>query len=337
MKKFIDPKGDYLFSIPIEWGCKNGIFDAKKNDPNSFELYENPVGCFQISCNPIYKGEIPKLIKSNALITQKIGANNLTFKEHFVSTDKFDMYLWMAVVKDKFIMCKYIYDSDKRENKKVIEEIGKSKRSLETIIIIEEAHKKKILSSERFDKFMTSYGASLDLTNRAYKNGSSIELVVLLSNQIDALLRLTLILHDQIENETDEIDTTLIFQEENDKPIMEKKVYKMALDNGIIDENLYSKLFDLYSQRNKVIHRYIITDLFTKDVMKFVYEYGILEKKVGEIVKQYEQKQFELKVGIYGTDIPPDKPLDRLGKDKIIGGLKEKHAHNEINKGITFE
>jgi uncharacterized protein YutE (UPF0331/DUF86 family) len=337
MKKFIDPKGNYIFFIPIEWGYRNGMYDAKVNDPDSFELYEKSVGCFQISCNSVSKGEIPKLIKANELKTQKVGINNLKFKERFFPAEKFDMYLWMAVVADKFIMCKYIYDSKKRENLKIKKEIEKAKNTLKTILVIEEKYKKEVLESERFSKFMTSLGASIDLTNRAYKNGSSIELVVLLANQIDALLRLVLILKKQIDNSTDDIDTTLIFQSETDKPIMEKTVYKMALDEGIITQQLYDKLFGLYNQRNKVIHRYIITDLLTKDVMKVSYEYGELEEKVGAIVRKYEQKQFKLKIGIYGVDKPPDHPLDKIAKDKIIGGLKEKHAHSEVNKKITLE
>ncbi|MFC5196614.1 hypothetical protein ACFPH8_14825 [Bizionia hallyeonensis] len=337
MRKFIDPKGNYIFFIPNEWGYRNGMYEAKENDPDSFELYEKSVGCFQITCKSKTIGEIPNLIQTHKLKTQAVGTNNLEFSEKYVSSEKFDVYFWMAVVDDKFLMCKYIYDSDKKESKKVKTEIDKAKACLKTILVIEEQHKVEILASERFTKFMNSLVASIDLKNRAYKNGSSIELVVLLANQIDALLRLALILKKQIDNSTDEIDTTLIFQKETDRPIMEKKVYKMALDEGLITQPIHDKLFELYNQRNKVIHRYIITDLLTKDVMKVVYDYTIMEEKVGEVVKEYEQKQFQLKIGIYGTDIPPDHPIDEETKQKVIGAIKEKHADNRMNKDITFE
>lgn len=336
-KKFIDPKGDYIFFIPTEWGYRNGMYGAKETDPDTFELYENSVGCFQISCNPKTKGELPKLIENNKLKTQELGKINLEFTEKYVSTKRFDMYLWLAVIKDKFVMCKYIYDADKKDNQKIKNEIEKARECLKTIMVIEEEHKENILASERFTKFMNSLGASIDLKNRAYKNGSSIELVVLLANQIDALLRLALILKKQIDNSTDDIDTTLIFQKETDRPIMEKTTYKMALDEGLINQNLHDKLFKLYNQRNKVIHRYIITDLLTKDVMKVVYDYTVLEEKVGAVVQEYEQKQYKLKIGIYGTDTPPDNPIDEETKQKVIGAIKEKHAHNKINKDITFE
>ncbi len=337
MKKFIDPKGNYIFFIPNEWGYRNGMYEAKETDPDSFELYENSVGCFQISCKSKTIGEIPNLIENHKLITQEIGKNNLDFKEKYVHTDRFDMYLWLAVVGENFVMSKYIYDADKKENQKVKKEIEKARESVKTIMVIEEEHKEEILASERFTKFMNSLVASIDLKNRAYKNGSSIELVVLLANQIDALLRLALILKKQIDDSTDQIDTTLIFQKETDRPIMEKTIYKKALGEGLINQNLYDKLFELYNQRNKVIHRYIITDLLTKDVMKIVYDYTVLEEKVGEVVKEYEQKQFQLKIGIYGVETPPDKPLDKEMKERVIGAIKEKHAHNKINKDITFE
>lgn len=337
MKKFIDTNGDFIFMIPNEWGYRNGMYDAKPTDPHSFELYEKSIGCFQINCKASNYGGIPKLIKNNKLKNQEKGKTDLNFTERFIPNEKFDMYVWMAVVGDKFLLCKYIYDADKRENINVKKEIDKARDSLKTVLVIRDEYRISLLASERFTKFMNSLGASIDLMNRAYKNGSSIELVVLLANQIDALLRLTLILKKQLDTSTDEIDTTLIFQKETDKPIMEKKVYKMALDEGIITQPLYDKLFELYNQRNKVIHRYIITDLLTKDVMRIVYDYSIMEEKVGEIVKEFEQKQFKLKIGIYGTDIPPDHPIDEETKQKVIGAIKEKHAHNEINKNITFD
>ena len=57
------------------------MYEAKETDPDSFELYENSVGCFQISCKSKTIGEIPNLIENLKLITQDFGKNNLDFKE----------------------------------------------------------------------------------------------------------------------------------------------------------------------------------------------------------------------------------------------------------------
>ncbi|MFY7727941.1 MAG: hypothetical protein ACOVRN_00340 [Flavobacterium sp.] len=337
MKKFIDPKGNYIIFIPSEWSYKNAFYEAKDSDPNSFELYENSVGCFQISCNHVGIGKIPDLILTHKLESQEFGKNNLHFKEISIPGDNFDCYIWMAVVGENFVMCKYISDNNSSSNEKIKEEINKAKTSINSLLFIEDKYKNQVLADERFNKFMISLGASIDLKNRAYANNSPIELVILLANQIDALLRLVLILHKQLKLSTEDIDISLIFQSETDKPIMEKKVYDMALKEAIISSNLHNELYSLYNQRNKVVHRYIITDLLTRDVMKLAIDYGLMEEKIGSIVKQYEQEQFKNKIGIYGSKTPPNEPLDDLRKAIIIGNLKEKHAHKDFNNGITFE
>lgn len=336
MKKFIDPSGNYIFIIPNEWGYMNVIRKTEANAPDSFELYENSIGCFQISCNDKNQGRIPEMISANKLETQKSGTNNLKFIEKYISELKYDLYLWIAVVEDKFIMCKYIYDHEKKDTQEIKDELIKVRACLKTIIVVEQQHKEQILASERFTKFMTAIGATIDLINRAYQNGSSVELVVLLANKIDALLRLTLILKKQLDDNSNAIDTTLIFQKETDRPIMEKRVYDLALKEGIIDQVLYDELYELYNQRNKVIHRYIITDLLTRDVMKTAVRYTMIEDKVGIIVAQYEQAQFKQKIGVYGVDSDPNNPIDDETKQAVLGAIKEKHAHREIIKGMTF-
>jgi len=336
-KTFLENNGLFIIQIPVEWGYKNPEYDAKENEPHSFELYEKSIGCFQISCKPKTTGKIPERIKSKKLKTQEIGKTNLEFQESFVPTKKFDVYFWMAVVEDYFIMFKYIYDAPKRETPKIKAEIAKAKIALETFMVVKDDEKKHFLASDRFDKFMGSLIASTDLSNRAYENGSSVELVVLLANQIDALLRLSLILNYQIQNKSFEIDLSLLYQGETDKPVMEKTVYKRALDEGIIKKELYDELFELYNHRNKVIHRYIITDIKTKDVAEIVHDYSILKDKISTILEKLEQKQFEDKIGIYGLQHPPDTPMDEFTLKRIVASVKDKHAHKVINKNLTLK
>lgn len=336
-KIFLENKGQFIIHIPVEWGYKNPEFGAKENEPHSFELYEKSIGCFQITCKPKTTGKIPELIESKKLKTQEIGKINLEFQENFAPTDKFDMYLWMAVVGDYFIMCKYIYDAPKRNTSKIKAEVKKAKNALETFMIVKEDEKKLFLASDRFDKFMGSLIASTDLSNRAYENGSSVELVVLLANQIDALLRLCLILNHQIQNKSFDVDLSLLYQGESDRPVMEKTVFKRTLDEGILNKPLYDELFDLYNQRNKVVHRYIITDIKTKHVAEIVHDYSNLKDKISAILLKLEQKQFEDKIGIYGLQNPPNTPMDEFTLQRIIASVKDKHAHKEINKNVTLK
>ena len=235
------------------------------------------------------------------------------------------MFLWFVLVDEQFFIAKYIYDAKNRQEIIIKEEIEKAKKALETLIFVEEELREPVLAHFQFDKFMFSLASSQDLTSKAYKNNNPIELVVLLANQIDAGLRLALILHEQIETKSVFIDIKLIQQIDGDKVIMEKAIYKLALEKGIIEEPLNLELHDLYNQRNKVIHRYIISDITTKEVKKISIEYSLMEKRIGEIIKGFEKRQFEEKVGIYGEN-PADTPLTKEQEVYIQNAIDEKHS-----------
>lgn len=326
MRKFINKEGIFIITLPIDWYHKNKLYDAKESDPESFEFLNKPIGTFQISLTTPDKGLIPKIIEKHNIVSQELGKRGLTFAEDFFPSDKFDMLMWYAVVQDYFFMAKYIYDSKNREKKFIKEEIKKANEALKTLIFVEEEYREPVLANFQFDKFMFSLASSRDLTSKAYKNNNPIELVVLLANQIDAGLRLALILQEQIETKSKYIDIKLINQKDSDKAIMEKAIYKLALDKSIIDEKLNSELYNLYNQRNKVVHRYIISDITTKEVMKISINYSRMETKIGEIIKALEKKQFEEKVGLYGEN-PADTPLTKEQKIYVQNAINEKHAH----------
>lgn len=336
MKVFVDPEGKFAIKIPVEWEYKNILLKSDKSTPHSFELYDNPKGCFQISYHNKDKGNVPKLISNNKLRPQKAGIENLIFAEKVILGGVYDLYLWMALVEDTFFLIKYIIDGGKRVWKSTQKELEKVKKSLPTLLYIKPEDRDSFLETDRFKKFMYSIIACIDLKNRAWENGSFLELVLLISNHIDALLRLSLILHYQLQDKNKKIDTSLIFQGETDKPIMEKKIYKMALNEGIINQSVHDELFGLYNERNKVVHRYIITDIKTRDVMNIVIDYGKILEKVELVVSDLEQKQFMSKIGLFGTDAPPGAP-DELGISEIIASVKDKHGNKKMNKEMTIK
>jgi hypothetical protein len=336
MKIFTDPKGDFAIKIPVDWQYKNEIIKADDSTPHSFELYDNQIGCFCISCKPSNIGAFPTLIKNNKLITQEIGKTNLTFKEnkHIVCTRC--IHVWMAVVGKKFILATYNYELKATSKERIIKELNKIKKVLSTFIYIKEEDRDKFLVNDRYDKFMTSVVAVIDLVNRAYTNGSSVELVVLLASHIDALLRLSLILNNQIINKNCFIDKSLLFQNKSDNPVNERIIYRRAHEAKIITREMFDELNRLYDERNKVVHRYIITDIKTMDVMNTAYSYSLLNEKVGKIVNKLEERQFKLKIGIHGGKIPPGQSLDKRTLKMVINSIKDKHANTEINKHITI-
>lgn len=334
---FVEPKGKFAVKLPKEWLYKNEIWKEDAWVPHGFEHYHNPPGAYQISCNPIDKGEIPKIIKANQLNTQPGSQVGLDFNEKIMHSGSFDMYLWMAVVEKEFIMVKYIFDSKRREQKRIKKELERAKETLTTIYVIPDNEKNNWLLRDRYDRFMTSMVASLDLRNRAYENGSFIELIVLLANYIDALLRLGLILNEQLENQNSEYSKEIIFQSPTDKPIVEKKIYKIALDKKIISDRQYEKLFQLYNERNKVVHRYIVTDLKTQEIIDLGQEYANIESEIGEIISQLEYEQYKKGVGYNKGNIPPGDGMTKSVRESIYASVREKHHNKKLSKESTIK
>lgn len=334
---FVEPNGKFAVKLPKEWLYKNEIWKEDAWVPHGFEHYYNPPGGYQISCNSIDKGDIPKIINVNQLKTQPVGQVGLDFTEKIMLSDSFDMHLWMSVVGKDFIMVKYIYDSKKREHARIKKELQRAKETLSTIYVIPEKEKRNWLLRDRYDRFMTSIAASLDLRNRAYQNGSFIELIVLLANYIDALLRLGLILNEQLENQNSKYSKEIIYQSPTDKPKMEKEIYKMALDKKIITDRQYEKLFQLYNERNKVVHRYIITDLKTQEIIGLVQEYAEIESEIGDVISQLEFEQYEKGVGFNKGDKPPGEGMTKSVRKSIYALVREKHHNKKLNKEITIK
>ena len=320
MKLFTEDSGKFQMYIPLEWEYKNPSFSESKNVPESFGTYTKMKGAFQISCKSI-NSHISNLIKTNGLNTQKSDSKHLKFKEKYIKSGSTRSYIWMAAVDDHFFLATYIFG--KRKNKKELQTVRKA---LNTIKFIKPQFRDQVIALNRFDLFMVSMAATIDLKNRAIKNGSFIEYVVLTANYIDALLRLSIILKNQLENKNKEIDVNYLFQSGTDRPKMEKDIYKIALSRGIITMTLNDELYSLYNERNKVVHRYIITDIRTRDLLEIAMRYYKLEEKVGDIVSGLEQDQFKLKIGIYGSDIPPERKITGIELKRLQSQVRDKHG-----------
>lgn len=306
--------------IPLEWEYKNPSFSENKNVPESFGTYTKMKGAFQISCKPI-NFHISNLIKKNKLNTQKSDSTSLKFKEKYVKSGSTRSYIWMAAVDDHFFLATYIFRG--RKSKKELQSVRKA---LNTIKFIKPQFRNQVIALNRFDLFMASMAATIDLKNRAVRNGSFIEYVVLTANYIDALLRLSIILKNQLENRNKAIDINFLFQCGTERPKMEKNIYNITLSRGIITKTLHEELYSLYNERNKVVHRYIITDIRTRDLLDIAKRYYELEEKVGGIVSELEQDQFKQKIGIYGSDIPPERKITGIELKRLQSRVRDKHG-----------
>jgi len=329
MKHWTEPNGIFIINIPIEWQYKNAVFrDAEEVSPYSFEPYENSTGCFQISCYSLAeKGINPnfQIQKSNSQIE---------WFETDMNDEEFDILLFYAQVDDSFCMAKYIYSKQHRNDKEITEQKKNVKAALDSFRIIPINERLLASNLNKYDNFLASLATSYDLSENAYKSNSYIELVAILSNQIDAFLRLSIVLHTQLENKTNDIEIQYIFQGENQKGIIERKIYSTAFELQIIDNSTFKELNELYDLRNKVIHRYIISFIKTRDIADTAYHYTILNEKIRLILKSFEDRQANEKVGIYGNNLKEESLFDDLDYKRAYSWANDKHLIDRLERKI---
>lgn len=327
MKPFIDPEEKLIINIPDEWYFTAAHHDGNtKKQPYSFEPYEKRNAAFQIS----YKNS--KAHKRLKILPQPKGQKNI----EFIETELDGIKSWVTKIKEGgVIIISYVYndsiDIDQKQS-----DLQKASESVKSLLVFDEKSKKEILPHVRWDKFMLSHLASIDLANRAYENGSNIELVMLLANQIDAVLRQSLILKKQLVNRTDSIDIGLIHQKDEDKPIFERDVYNKALQKDVINQEMHDNLESLYKLRNKVVHRYVISDLRTQDIIQLVWSYSVVLEKLQDFVISLEQRQFDKQIGIYKGNFKPGDKVSEETIKSLISKIRDKHGNRALNKGITL-
>lgn len=223
-----------------------------------------------------------------------------------------------------YFFATYIVKPKKSTLKRIDIELQEVRKVLSSVKFIKEPYRAIILTQRRFDLYMSSIAAIMALKNNVVDRESYIEYVVFSANHIDALLRLSIILTNQINNRNEEIDLKLLFQSESDKPIMERAIYQRCLDLKIISNILFNELENLYKERNKVIHRFIITDIRTEDILKLAVDYGKAFDKVDNIISTLEEEQIKLGIGVWGKN--PSKGLTEKQKELMKTKIRDKQG-----------
>jgi uncharacterized protein YutE (UPF0331/DUF86 family) len=188
----------------------------------------------------------------------------------------------------------------------------------------------------RFDSFMKGFAAAAQLSQRAVSNGSFIESVCISASIIDASLRIGLILNHQLKTKTDEILDELLYQADEKKIITERTIYKLALKENIITNNIYQELNVLYNSRNKVVHQYIISDITTEMVLKIAAKYADMIHIVKESIRKLEDEQLRLGVGMTKAGIGMSETVRENANKFMDNIINEKHGNPNLAKNLRF-
>ena len=158
------------------------------------------------------------------------------------------------------------------------------------------------MGKDRLEDFMNGFAAATQLLNRAGQDGFFVEYVCLATSVIDAMLRICLILEHQIKSQTKEYPDGLLFQTDKDKIISEREIYKRTLKEKIITRFLFAQLEQLYKRRNKIVHRYIISDITTRQVLEVGIAYEEMISAISNKTKELEARQIALGIGMVELD-----------------------------------
>lgn len=330
MKHWTEPNGIFLIQIPTEWQYLNPVVEGEEEkSPYSFQPYENANGCFQISCYPLEE-IAPKLANE-----YRNGVPELRWRPSRMDDSEFCVHMFYGASADQALIGKYIHDASLDNDEKINEELRLVDKILKSVVIVPPEDRKLASDMEKFDRFQGALAASYDLLDNAIESESFVEVIAVSANQIDAFLRLSIVIAIQLKNQTDEVPLKYLFQAEDERGLMERKIFDDALKYRVITDNGHKEINSLYKLRNRVIHRYIISDIKTRDLPSIALRYVEASEKVRLILRDLENKQKAGRYGVYGKKFmkfsePDDEAIKRLFAD-----VNDKHLISKFARKVT--
>lgn len=329
MKHWTEPNGMLLIQIPIDWQYLNSaLSDYEEKSPYGFQPYENPIGCFQLSCYPLSE-LAPSVAEANPY-----GVRKLSWNESRQDGTDFCAHLFFGAYHDQALIGKYIYAAELEGDKKIAEQLEIVNKILNSVVIVPESDRKLAADLDKFDRFTGSLAASHDLLETAINAGACIEIIAISANQIDAYLRLSLVIAKQLSEKTNDIDTRYLFQADGEKGIMERKVFDDAFKFKVIDLKIFDDLNELYNLRNRVIHRYIISNIRSRDLVEIAERYLCAVEKIRLTLRDFEQRQAAVPYGVYGQKFGKTSVTEDAIR-RLHASANDKHLLEKYKRSVS--
>ena len=116
---------------------------------------------------------------------------------------------------------------------------------------------------------------------------------------------------------------------------MERKIYEDALAVGVIDDKIYDELNTLYQLRNRVIHRYIISNIKTRDFVEISVRYSEAVESVRLILEKFENMQAHEEHDVYGKGLGKATVADESDIQRLYSGANDKHLVKRFKREIS--
>lgn len=302
MKRFVDDSAIFEIKIPISW--KYSLLESRVHTFQEQDPWNSD--CFQFSITKVKDDNHKKELVQMFSLLRPLEISDVDYREYPDSEeDSFIIKSWTTIFGNEVIHFTLICDKDADPDLNPVpidEKVRTIHKVLASFDIIPEKLKERKLNSYRFEMFLQGVGATNLMLKRAIENKAFIEATCLLASQIDSLLRIAIILKNQLTDKNMEIDKEWIYQGATDKKKSEKDIYKKAKELGIIDDDIFDELFKLYEDRNRVIHRFIISEITLTDVESISYNYYQVREKIKQVVDDIESEQIKQNIGMTTID-----------------------------------
>jgi hypothetical protein len=151
---------------------------------------------------------------------------------------------------------------------------------------------------EKLGNFINGIGAARALLQRSYKEEFLIEALVLYAALIDGFCRISLVLKQQIDKKASDFDAKYIHQKNDQGYLSERDIYKAAFERSILDQELLDEVNALYDFRNKIIHRFLISEIEYSHLGLVLDRYELLYQRLRNIVHGLESEQIHKGIGM---------------------------------------
>jgi hypothetical protein len=181
-------------------------------------------------------------------------------------------------------------------------------------------------AARKLRDFLRGFAAAVELDSRAANQGCFVESVCLTASLIDGFLRMGLILRHQLETGSTELLEDLLEEDATDSIVSERDVYRRALAAGVIDRRLFDELESLYKDRNRVVHRYVISAITTDEVLAIAISLDAAKEAVANQIADLEDEQVRKGVGM--TRVAEHGPT----REDVMSFAMPKHGDAELGR-----
>ncbi len=154
---------------------------------------------------------------------------------------------------------------------------------------------------DRIKRFISAFAVIITLRQRAWARACFVEYILLSWAQVDAMLRWGLVLKRQLESGDERVEARLI-----EGRLREREVIDTALGEGVIAPDVAENLHRLYQDRNKIVHRFFITDIDYEAAKRVASQMEPQIHHLTEVLGELEEEQVRTGRGMTRAGIPPD-------------------------------